>query len=280
MNEHFSTHPNPDTPDDIQIIELLGRFAPIPSARFDENMEKAPWIMTTSKEKARLFRSTIPARKWVLVITILIALLIFFGYSFFPSVRAVARQIIYSFISEQSDQIDVQATLSTPGDLFHFSDPANFPLTIQEIHEKAGFDVIEIMELPVGLKKVGSRFDSSYNAVTTLYQGNNFNLFLTQRPVGSGKDVFSIGSTAQVDLVKIGDQEGEFVRGGWKAISAQRITKTISPGNQTNINAVWDNYLPQYTLRWQAEGFIHELRTIGEGSPSQSGLIALANGLK
>jgi len=280
MNEQFSTQPTPDTPDDIQIIELLGRFAPFPSARFNEKMEQAPWITTTSKEYRRLFSSSTPARRWVLVIAILIALLAFIGLSFSPSIRAVARQIIYSFISERSDKIVIQTTLTTPGDLFHFSDPANFPLTIQEIHEQAGFDVMEIMELPVSLKQVGSRFDSSYNAVTSLYQGNDYNLFLTQRPAESGEDVFSIGSTARVDLVKIGDQQGEFVRGGWKASSAQTITKTISPGNQTNINAVWDNYLPQYTLRWQAKGFMYELRTTGEGSPSQSELIALANGLK
>jgi len=267
-------------PDDNQIIELLGRFAPFPSADFNEKMEKAPWMKTASSKKARLFSSNTSTRRWLFGTAVLIALFTFIGLSFSPSIRAVARQIIYSFISEQSDQIIIQATLTTPGDLFNFTDPANFPMTIQEIHEYAGFDVMQITKLPSELIQVGSRFDSNYKTATTLYQGNDYNFFLTQRPIGSGADVFSIGSTAKVDLVKIGDQQGEFVRGGWKAISTQTITKTIIPGNQINVNAVWDNDLPQYTLRWQVEGFIYELRTIGEGSPSQSELIALANGLK
>ena len=50
--------------------------------------------------------------------------------------------------------------------------------------------------------------------------------------------------------------------------------------SQTNISAVWDAQLPQYTLRWQENGFIYELRTLREGSPSQSDLIAYAIGLK
>jgi hypothetical protein len=47
-----------------------------------------------------------------------------------------------------------------------------------------------------------------------------------------------------------------------------------------NIYAVWDNDLHQYTLRWQAGDIVYELRSNGDGSPSQSGLINLANGLK
>lgn len=280
MDEQTSMNPNPNPPDDNQIIELLGRFAPIPSARFYKMMEKAPWIKEGSRKRGRFFCSNTPAHKWLLGISVLIPVLALIGLSFFPSVRAVARQIVFSFISEQSDQLAIQATLSTPEDLFHFSDPANFPLTIQNVQGRAGFDVMEIIQQQEGLTKVGSRFDSSYKAVTTLYQGFNFKLFLTQRPVGNGRDVFSIGSTAQIDQVKIGDVDGEFVMGGWKAISTQTTTSTIGQGNQTNINAVWDNDLPQYTLRWQADGFMYELRTIGEGSPSQSELIALANGLK
>jgi hypothetical protein len=280
MNEQSTLIPHDEAPDDIQIIELLGRFAPVPSARFYEKMGKAPWIKTGSMEKAQLFGTNMPARRILLGISVLISVLVLFGLSFFPPIRAIARQIVYSFISEQADQIHIQTTLSTPGDLFHFSDPANFPLTIQEVQERSGFNVKAIYQPPEDLKIIGSRFDDSYKAVTTLYQGQGFKLFLTQRPAGIGEDVFSIGSTAQVDRVKIGDQEGEFVMGGWKAISSQSIAKTTGPGNQTDINAIWDSNLPQFTLRWQAEGFIYELRTIGESSPSQSDLIALANELK
>jgi hypothetical protein len=280
MDEKSCLKSNSDVPDDLQIIEMLGRFSPTPSVRFYKKMEKAPWMNTGSTEKGRSFPlATFPRRLWWGLAAVII-FFAFIGLSFFPPVRAVARQIIFSFISEQSDQIDIQTTLSPPGDLFHFSDPSNFPLSIKEVQQEARFNVKEIFQPPEGLKIVGSRFDSSYKAVTTLYQGKDYKLFLTQRPIGRGEDVFSIGSTAQVYLVKIGDQNGEFVKGGWKAISTQAISITVSPDYQTNINAVWDNDLPQFTLRWQAEDFIYEIRSIGEGSLSQSELIMLANGLK
>jgi hypothetical protein len=269
-----------ETPDDNQIIELLSRFAPVPSARFTEKMENAPWKLKVSQQKQRLFNYSKPKLRGLIGIAIIISILAIISLSFFPSVQAVARQIIYSFISESSDQIIIQATLSAPEELFHYSDPAHFPLSNQAAHQQAGFEVKEIINLPAGVNKVGSRYDSSYSQVITLYQGSGYDLFLTQRPNGNGEDIFSIGSTAQVYLVKIGDHEGEYVNGGWKAVSTQIITDTINPGNQTSISAVWDNDLPQHTLRWQADDFIYELRSIGEGGPTQSELIMLANGLK
>jgi hypothetical protein len=243
-------------------------------------MENAPWIIGTSLKKENFLNTSVLIRKPMLSISILLLFILLIGISFIPSVQAVARQIIYSFIPAPSDQIEVQVILSNPGDLFHYADPGNFNFSIQEIREQAGFVVKEISQIPEDLVLVGSRFDPSYNAVIILYQGDNYKLFLTQRPTEKGNDIFSVGSTAQVDQVMIGDRQGEFVRGGWKAISTQTISATESPGSQTRINAIWDSSLPQYTLRWQDEGFVYELRTIGVGSPSQSVLISLANELK
>jgi hypothetical protein len=280
MSLHINNTSNFVPPDDTEIEALLRSFLPQPSSRFYSRMEKAPWMKTNSVKRARLLNTNTPVRSWLLGMAVFLIFLVLIGISLFPSVRAVARQIIYSFISSPSNQIEIQVTLANPGDLFHFSDPANFPLTIQEVQEHASFAVKEIKRLPEDLKLVGARFDPDYNTVTILYQGDGYKLFLTQRPSDNGEDVFSIGATAQVNQVQIGNYQGEFVAGGWKAISTQTISKTITPGIEESINAVWDSNLPQYTLRWHAEGFMYELRTIGEGSPSQSELIALANELK
>ena len=267
-------------PDETEIESLLGRFQPTPRESFYSRMEKAPWITGTSRKNENFLSTSVLIRKPMLSISILLLFLLLIGISFIPSVQAVARQIFYSFIPAPSDQIEVQVVLSNPGDLFHYSDPDNFNFSIQEIREQAGFVVKEISQIPEGLILVGSRFDPSYNAIIILYQGDNYKLFLTQRPTEKGKDIFSVGSTAQVNQVMIGNRQGEFVSGGWKAISTQTILDTDTPGSQTSINAIWDNSLPQYTLRWQDEGFVYELRTIGVGSPSQSELISLANELK
>jgi hypothetical protein len=279
MNEQTHKKPNSTPPDDNEIESLLSRFNPQPSTRFYTKVEKAPW-MAPSNQRKRLLASNTPVHKWLLGMAVFLLICTMIGISFIPSVRVVGRQIFYSFISAPSNQIDIQATLSNTGDLYNFSDPTNFPLSIQAVQGQAGFIVKEIKRLPDDLNLVGSRFDTSYNAVTILYQGENFKLFLTQRPVGKGEDVFSIGSTAQVTLVKIGGHQGEFVVGGWKLVSTQPSPNNLTPSNQTSINAIWDSELSQNTLRWQAEGFNYELRTIGEGSPSKDELIALANELK
>ena len=267
-------------PDETEIESLLARFLPTPGESFYARIEKAPWISSTGRKKGNYLRTKLYIRKPMLSISIFLLLLFLIGISFIPPVQAVARQIIYSFIPAPSNQIQVQAVLPNPGDLFHYSDPSNFNFSIPEIREQAGFVVKEITKIPEDLVLVGSRFDPSYNSVTILYQGDAYKLFVTQRPTGKGKDVFSIGATAQVNLVMIGDRQAEYVKGGWKAISTQTISATETPGSQTRIDAIWDNNLPQYTLRWQDEGIVYELRSIGAGSPSQSELISLANELK
>lgn len=272
--------PNRDAPDEIQIETMLSRFKPQPTARFYRKMNNAPWSTTTFGERIRSAYPAKPIRRWIWGMAAILLILAVAGLSFIPSVRAIAHQIFYSFISAPSNQLEIQVTLSNPGELFHFSDPANFSSSIQQAREQAGFVVKEINKLPEGLTLVGSRFDSSYDAVIILYQAKDYKLLLTQRPISNGEDVFSIGSSAQVKLVKIGGHQGEFVAGGWKAISTQEPSETSTPGSQTNISAIWDSNLRQYTLRWQAEGYIYELRSIGEGSPSQSELIILANELK
>jgi hypothetical protein len=197
-----------------------------------------------------------------------------------PSARVAASQIIHLFLPEPSNQLNVQVTLTSLGDLVYFSDPANFPLSITEAQQLAGFGVKEISLLPEGLAFIGSRYDPSYNAVTLLYEANDYKLFLTQRPLGNREDVFSIGESANVRNVKIGSSDGEFVEGGWKAVSTQPASENQAPANTMNIYAIWDNKMSQSTLRWQAGGIVYELRSNGEGGPSQSELINLANELK
>jgi hypothetical protein len=92
--------------------------------------------------------------------------------------------------------------------------------------------------------------------------------------------VFSIGESALIKLVNIGDFQGEYVDGGWKVISTQPASENQTPTSSVNINAIWDNELPQSTLRWQLNGIVYELRSVGDGRPPQSELIIMANELK
>lgn len=272
--------PYHNAPEEVEIEEMLSQIRPQPTSRFYKKMRTAPWVRPIPSKGSSALASWKPARRLVWGLIALILMIAVSVIAFIPSVRGIARQFFYSFIPAPSNQIEVQVTPASPADLFHFSDPANFTLSVREVQQQAGFGVTEISLLPEGLAFTGARFDPSYNAVTLLYQGNDYKLFLTQRPRGNSQDVFSIGASANVKLVKIGDIQGEFVVGGWKVVSTQPDSGNQTPTSLININAIWDNDLPQSTLRWQSGNIAFELRSIGEGSPSQSELINLANGLK
>jgi hypothetical protein len=272
--------PIQNLPDDKSIEDMLSQFAPQPSSRFYLKMSTAPWQRRIPHEARRSLIKIMSDRKliWGLVALGLVCIVILI--TFIPSVRVAASQIIHLFLPAPSNQLDVQVTLTSPGDLIDFSDPANFPLSVTEVQHLAGFEVKEISSLPVGLTFIGSRYDPYYNTVTLLYEANDYKLFLTQRPRGNGEDVFSIGAIANVKNVKVGNTDGEFVMGGWKAVSTQPASNNQTPASTVNIYAIWDNHSSQSTLRWQAGDIVYELRSNGEGSPSQSELINLANELK
>jgi hypothetical protein len=272
-----ANHPS-TTPDEEQLAELLSRFKPVPTDQFYARMNNAPWIKSTpTKNKVSL---TINSRRlaWGLVIVLVLCLVM--GVLFIPSVRVIARQIIYSFIAAPTNQIEVQVTVTNPSDLYQYTNPSNYPLSVEKAQNTAGYPVMQLSTLPKDVHLIGARFDPGYDATIILYQGDGYDLFLTQRPLGNGQDVFSIGSEVKIEQVKIGENSAEFVAGGWKAISTQTPNGTMTPGGEVSIRAVWDNTLPQYTLRWQVNGFAYELRSVGENSPSQTSLINLANELK
>lgn len=274
MSRKMNTPTSQKAPDEDKIVEMLSHFAPQPSPRLAQKMSSSPWLQPLPSPVRRLKASIV----WVLVgLGVLFFIL---SVAFIPSLRVGASQLFHLFLSSSSNQLEVQVTLTSPGDVVNFSDPSNFPLSLLEVSNVAPFPVRELSALPAGLTFVGARYDSSYNAATLLYSSLEYKLFLTQRPVGKGADFFSIGSSAIVKHVKVGDLPAEFVVGGWKAVSTQPAPVDQATPVQLNISAVWENALDQYTLRWQADGIVYELRSNGEESPTQSGLINLANGLK
>ena len=264
-------------PDENQIEAMLSEIKPMPTPRLESMMRHAPWQKTVPAGSRGAWK---PTRRLAWGLAGLVLVVLFLSVLFIPSVRGIARQIIYNYLFAPSNQLEVQVTLASPADLYNFSDPANFPLSIQEAQQEGGFNLKLLTNLPEGLRFIGSRFDQKFYSVTMLYEGLDYQLFLTQRPQGNGSDMFGIGSDAEVKLVSIGESQGEFVTGGWEAVSTQPVAPQTTPGSTVNIQATWDNSLPQATLRWQAGGYIYELRSLGEGGLSESELINLANGLK
>ncbi len=278
MNDNVSEEPV--APEAANIEHLLGRFQPKPGSRFYKLMLDAPWTKSHPPLKHGFFRPMSASRRLVLGSLLFLLFITVLGFTLYPPLRGIAHQIMYSFIPAPEDQLELQVTLANPGDLYGFADPENFPLDIPAVQLQAGFSVSQITSLPTGLSFTGARYDVASNASILLYQGKDYKLFLTQRPIGNGQDVFSIGASAQVEMVLVGNVQGEYVMGGWKVTSEEQAEVTPLPGAVINLSAVWDSTLPQYTLRWQSGGFVYELRSIGIGSPAKSQLVSLANGLK
>jgi hypothetical protein len=275
MNRHHS-----ESLPEEEIKRLLGQFKPHPSTRYHQRIAIAPWMdgSPSRLQGKRIFLKDY--QKIVFGLMIVVLLMLVSVLAFVPSARVTADQVIHFFLPTSSNQIKVQVTPMSSTTILDFSNPANFPLSISEVRGQVKFNLREIQTLPENLTFIGARYEQSYDAVILFYTCNDYKLFLTQRPAGSGQDVFSIGEGANIEMVLVGDHPAEFVQGGWKALS----TQSISSGNQTpgivELNAVWDNTVLQSTLRWQADGMVYEIRTFGSKNPPQSDLIEWANGLK
>jgi hypothetical protein len=272
-----STH---NVPDDERIEKLLSQFKPQPKQRFFNKMSTAPWISQSSSEAPLTSKHLMLRRLPVLGIIGCSLLVIILVFAFVPSARVTAEQIIHFFLPSSTNQLEVQLTPINPTLEIDFSNPANFTLDIAEAAHQAGMEIKEISPLTSTLKLIGARYESSYHAVILLYTGNGYKLFLTQRILDKGQDIFSIGADAKIEMVKIGDIQGEYVEGGWEAVSTQSAIENLQDNVTIKINATWDNEYPQSTLRWQANDKVYELRASGENIPSQSQLIDWANGLK
>ncbi len=273
-------NPSQNPPNEEMIEDLLGKFAPQPSDRMHAMLRSAPWQKQVVQKQIIVITNLKRRRKYIWGTVVGGVLLAIFVIMFVPSIRAAANQIFHLFLLATSDQLNIQVDATSPGDLVDFSNPDNFRMSIEEVQQVSGFEVKHLSTMPADLTFIGARYDSIYKTVTILYKAEDYILFLTQRPLGKGEDVFSIGAGAVVKQVRIGNIDAEFVVGGWKAVSTQPSAGSQTPDGAADIYAIWDNGYPQFTLRWQARGFIHELRSDGEGSPSQSILINLANELK
>jgi hypothetical protein len=276
----MQNNPDDNLPDEIKIEKLLSEFKPQPTKKFNAMMSSAPWQKQKHTRSANDTKNGDLHRKSAWALEAFIVILAFLILAFIPSVRVAADQIIHHFLLAASNQLEVQITPANPLVSMDFTNPSNFPLNINEVQQKAGFVVKSISSLPERLSFVGARYDPSYNAVTILYNTSDYFLILTQRPLGKSQDVFSIGPNAHVEFVNIGNIQGEYVVGGWNAVSTQQLPRTEAPQGTLNLSAVWDESLPQFTLRWQQAGYAYELLSNGLNSPSQSQLISWANELK
>jgi hypothetical protein len=130
-----------------------------------------------------------------------------------------------------------------------------FPMEAEEAEENARFDMLEPAFLPDGMNFLGASFDPVLSKVSLQfgYSEEDSSILIEQQPIGlDGSCEFTlcgtVGASASVETVQIGDVPGEYAPGVWKL---------------TEVGPMWtdDPYLK--TIRWQKDGIAFELIYMG-----------------
>ena len=249
------------------IENLLRQLQPRPSPRFYLRIKKAPWQSRSTAWLLRRFGLAAAALGMILILGLLLS----------PPLRTLARQWILFFLPDAQDQMELSIEQLDAQELYHYATPENFPYSVVQLSDLAGYPVSQPALLLPGMQLVGGRYELETLTTVLLYQGAGYNLFLSQRPIEAGQEYFSIGASAIVESVSVGDIQGEYVAGGWVKRSGLPSTE---PDSTTELYIQWDKALPQYTLRWQIQDFAYQLRSTGITSPQKDELITLAQTIR
>lgn len=199
----------------------------------------------------------------ILVVVLVAALLLLT-----PQGRAWAQYIF--FTRSDSDTLPLQPWQLTPLPGTPTPDPGfdNKDLTITEAEGLAGYHVLEPTGFNEILTFVGASFDPQHNIVRIFY-ANGFVLRQERYQISADCELCnSVGASAPIETVQIGDVTGEYVVGVWKL---------------TDNGPVWEPEPLMQRLRWQANGMAFELMynpPTEDKAITKSTLIAIAESIR
>lgn len=277
MNDISKSKPNAE-----QIESMLKRIRPIPGKEFYLRMETAPWKQASIGRKSRwtwLGNMDLNAR--LAAASLAVLLLAIASLIFMPSVRATAQNLLRFLMPAPEDAITIPVMIPYPDDSNVFDTPAAFDHSLEEAQRQVEYPLKDITLLMDGLRFNGAHYDPQLQKVTLRYTSGEFNLFFSQRPLGTIEEYSKIGASAPVEMVKVRGVDGEYVRGGWKILSpGYQVLETAPPGEQVFVEATWDATLPQNMLRWSEGGFLYELITTGNPEIDRSDILDIAKRVK
>jgi hypothetical protein len=173
-----------------------------------------------------------------------------------PQGKALAQTVFQFFTRAESDTLPVQAFQLTPLPADPTPDPGdinNAVLSVSEVAQLAGFDVLEPTWIPAELSFVGATYDQEYHTARIFYRyGEETNgLVVREEPFDQTDDCElcgKVGQGADIQPVQINVNLGEYVEGFWSL-------------TENGPEWVSDPYLK--TMRWQANGMAFELLYMG-----------------
>lgn len=190
-----------------------------------------------------------------------------------PQGRVLAQAVLHFFTRAESDTLPVQSFQLTPIPATTTPDPGdinNAKLTVSQVEQQAGYDVLEPTWLPSVLSFVGATYDPEQQITRIFFRDVETNgLVLREEPFKQADDCElcgKVGATAAIEPVQINGHSGEYVEGVW---------------NLTDSGPEWvsDPYLK--TLRWQVDGMAFELLYMGPpDSVTKADMVAIAASIK
>jgi hypothetical protein len=214
--------------------EQLERIQPSPTKRFHKRMARAPWS-AAGRIRQQLYAGV------GLAILLLSASVILT-----PQGRAWAQEVLHFFTRAASDTRPV--TPMPPGEDWAWT----FELGLGQAEQLTGINASVPTWVPDTLVYDGAMADPSRRIILISYNYlgmEGTGLVLLQQAVTEDNqceicDI--VGASADVQVVLVGDVQGEYVTGVWKAIG-----DTGQWG--------WDDEPFMQRLRWQANGMAYEI---------------------
>ena len=236
-----------NAPTEAEIEDLLQAIQPQPSPRFHQLMDSQPW---NKNERKLRWRWAVPLRFATTVGLIAIILL---GVSLFsPAANTFAQRFTQFFFPVNEEKI------STAINIREIDYPlGRFNLSLAEAEAVANFTIVTPLTSPMGFMLTGVAYDAQRQVTIQNFTTADGMLVLrlSQQPLRP--DFQSIGPAAQIENVRIGPYEGEYVIGGWM-IPISEVKSGI------DAEAVWDPTANFQTLRWSDGEFLYELFLAGD----------------
>ncbi|MBC8496283.1 MAG: hypothetical protein H8D37_01355 [Chloroflexi bacterium] len=249
-------------PDEDEISELLSAIQPKPSLRFHQRMADQPW--TQAKRQPLGFK--VRAQRLATLAGSVFLLVLFLSLAT-PTLEAVAQRLMQFFLPTISDQTILQITLEETA-----GPTQNFLLTISEAENLAGFAVREPVSLPEGYTLSGAIYNPDRNAIVLNYLSEipGQSLRILQRLLH--EEYQQIGASAVVDIVQIGEVNGEYVTGAWTIPEVESAIEVTEFGQTAPLQATWDPEAEIQMLRWGENEMLFEI-IFGGGNPNNPGYL-------
>ena len=233
---------------DNEVVSALEEFHPQPSQRFYQKMQSAPWMAESTATHRRSLHRHATTRRAALALAVLATFLMGGAFLAAPPLRSLAQELLGLFTRQPSDLVAKQQLEADSVGVQRWETPPS----LAEVERATGTKVWTPRELPAGYRLEHVGYTPAEHTIVSRYvyeaaPASDFPndqppmFVLAQLPVAhaKGRLPFKVGASAPIEVVAIGDTQGEYVKGAWTA------------GSSEDEQLQWRDLECCRTLRWQ-----------------------------